>query len=65
MMAIVEYVKAGYTYPGVLKTKTALRPPKTPKLENKDPPPRPFFNIFFLWVEEGRPFSYNNRKSLN
>lgn len=39
MMAIVEYVKAGYTYPGVLKTKTALRPPKTPKLENKDPPP--------------------------
>ena len=41
MMAIVEYVKAGYTYPGVLKTKTALRPPKTPKLENKDPPPPP------------------------
>ena len=48
MMAIVEYVKTGYTYPGVLKTKTALRPPKTPKLENKDPPPRHFFYIFFM-----------------
>ena len=64
MMAIVEYVKTGYTYPGVLKTKTALRPPKTPKLENKDPPPAIFFT-YFLWAEEGRPFSYNNRKSLN
>ena len=54
MMAIVEYVKAGYTYPGVLKTKTALRPPKTPKLENKDPPPlRHFFNIFFYGWRRG------------
>ena len=47
MMAIVEYVKTGYTYPGVLKTKTALRPPKTPKLENKDPPPPFFLHIFY------------------
>ena len=48
MMAIVEYVKAGYTYPGVLKTKTAVRPPKTPKLENKDPSPRHFFFTYFF-----------------
>ena len=52
MMAIVEYVKAGYTYPGVLKTKTALRPPKTPKLENKDPP-RHSFNIFIYGWRRG------------
>lgn len=51
MMAIVEYVKAGYTYPGVLKTKTALRPPKTPKLENKNP--RHFFNMFFYGWRRG------------
>ena len=30
MMAMVEYVKAGYTYPGVLKTKTA-KPSQDPK----------------------------------
>ena len=47
MMAIVEYVKAGYTYPGVLKTKTALRPSKTPKLENKDPSAL-FLTYFFM-----------------
>ena len=46
-MAIVEYVKAGYTYPGVLKTKTALRPPKTPKLESKDPAAI-FLTYFFM-----------------
>ena len=49
MMAIVEYVKAGYTYPGVLKTKTALRPPKTPKLENKDPPAIFLTYFFYRW----------------
>ena len=47
MMAIVEYVKAGYTYTGVLKTKTALRPSKTPKLENKDPSAL-FLTYFFM-----------------
>ena len=53
MMAIVEYVKAGYTYPGVLKTKTALRLPKTPKLENKDPPPPPAIFLIYLFMGGG------------
>ena len=56
MMAIVEYVKAGYTYPGVLKTKTALRPPKTPKLENKDPPPSAIFLTYFFMGGGGEAF---------
>ena len=56
MMAIVEYVKAGYTYPGVLKTKTALRPPKTPKLENKDPPPPAIFLIYLFMGGGGEAF---------
>ena len=52
MMAIVEYVKAGYTYTGVLKTKTA-KTSYDPKLGNKEPPP-PFFNIFFYgWGRGG------------
>ena len=53
MMAIVEYVKAGYTYPGVLKTKTALRPPKTPKLENKDPPPPSVIFLTYFFTGRG------------
>ena len=49
MMAIVEYVKAGYTYPRVLKTKTAVRPPtKTQNVKTKTPPPPFFFTYFFM-----------------
>ena len=48
MMAIVEYVKAGYTYPGVLKTKTALRVPRPQNLKTKTPPPAIFLTYFFM-----------------